>query len=180
MLRIVGLMFFGLLVATSAIAAPAESPLHGTLIYASTSPMAGWTGTNTSVSGTATWDSQSGKVTAEVTVDLAEWKSGSALREKHTLIMFETDHFPKAIFSVTGTAGDAAHTNLTLKGTLDLHGVKRPLEIPGTLKMDKDRIAFSGDFVLHITEWGMKRPSLLGATVDDLVKVHVQAESASK
>jgi polyisoprenoid-binding protein YceI len=168
------------LLAASAQPAPAGQALHGTLVYASTSPMADWTGTNTAVTGSATWDSQSGKVTAEVVVALADWNSGSALREKHTRAMFDVEHFPRASFTLTGIANDAARANVTLKGTLDLHGVKRPLEIPGTLKMDKAHIAFSGDFSLRITEWGMKRPSLLGAQVDDPVKVHIQAEAESK
>jgi polyisoprenoid-binding protein YceI len=180
-MRIVSPAVFGFfLILASAHAASSGEPLHGTIIYSSTSPMADWTGTNTAVTGTAIWDSQSGKVTAEVFVDLANWNSGSALREKHTQAMFEVDRFPKATFLLTESAGDAAHTNVALKGTLDLHGVKRPLDIPGMLKMEKDQISFGGDFILRLTEWGIKRPSLLGAQVDDIVKVHIQAEAASR
>jgi polyisoprenoid-binding protein YceI len=180
-MRILPLTLLSLLLVVGSVpAGAADHSLHGSLIYTSTSPMADFSGTNTSVTGTAAWDGQSGKVSAEVLVDLAGWSSGSALREKHTFAMFEVDRFPKASFSVTGVAGDPARTNVTLKGTLDLHGVKRPLEVPGTLKVDQDRLNFGGDFTLRLTEWGMKRPSLLGAQVDDIVKVHIQAEASSK
>jgi polyisoprenoid-binding protein YceI len=158
----------------------AESPLRGTVIYASTSPMADFSGTNTAVTGTAVWDKASGIVQAEVSIDLTKWSSGSALREKHTLAMFEVDRFPKASFSLTGMAAERAGTSVTLKGALDLHGVKRPLDILGKLNMETNRVDFSGDFTLRLTEWGMKRPSLLGAQVDDLVKVRIQAEALAK
>jgi polyisoprenoid-binding protein YceI len=176
-----GLTLFSLLLLVgSARAGAADSTLRGRLIYSSTSPMADFSGTNASVTGTAAWDGQPGKVSAEVLVDLAQWNSGSALREKHTFAMFEVDRFPKASFSLTAVAGDPARTNVILTGTLDLHGVKRPLEIPGTLKVEKDRLSFGGDFTLRITDWAMKRPSLLGAQVDDIVKVHIQAEASPK
>ena len=158
----------------------AESSLHGTIIYASSSPMADFGGTNTALSGTAVWDKKSGIVQAEVLIDLAKWNSGSALREKHTLAMFEVDRFPKASFSLTGMAAERAGTSVTLKGALDLHGVKRPLDIFGKLNVETNRVDFNGDFTLRLTEWGMKRPSLLGAQVDDLVKVRIQAEAVAK
>jgi polyisoprenoid-binding protein YceI len=180
-LNVPGAILISLLfLAGAALTGAADNPLHGTIIYASTSPMADFSGTNVAVTGTAAWDKSSGTLKAEVLVDLAKWNSGSALREKHTLAMFEVDRFPQAAFSVSGTAAEAAGTNVTLKGTLELHGVKRPLEIPGRLKMETDRVDFSGDFTLRLTEWSMKRPSLLGAQVDDIVKVHIQAEATTK
>jgi polyisoprenoid-binding protein YceI len=176
-----GAILLGLLfLAGAARAGAAEHPLHGTVIYASTSPMADFSGTNAAVTGTAAWDKPAGTIKAEVLIDLAKWSSGSALREKHTLAMFEVDRFPKASFSLAGMASEPARTNVTLKGTLELHGVKQPLDIPGKLNMESDRVNFSGDFTLRLTEWGMKRPSLLGAQVDDVVKVHIQAEAATK
>ncbi len=176
-----GVILLGLLLlAAAARAGAAENTLHGTVIYASTSPMADFSGTNSAVTGTAVWDKASGTVKAEVQIDLAKWSSGSALREKHTLAMFEVDRFPKASVSLSGTAAEPARTNATLKATLDLHGVKQPLDIPGKLNLENNRVDFSGDFTLRLTEWGMKRPSLLGAQVDDIVKVHIQAEASSK
>jgi polyisoprenoid-binding protein YceI len=162
------------------LAAPAGHPLNGKAVYAATSPMADWTGTNSQVSGSATWDGDARTVGATVTIDLAGWNSGSGLRDKHTVAMFETDKFPKATFAGTAATGAAGGTNAMFKGTFELHGVRRELEFPGAVLAGKDEIAFKGDFVLRLTDWGIKPPSLLGATVGNEVKVHIDASAASK
>lgn len=161
-------------------AAPAEYPLRGKATYAATSTMSDWTGANPKVSGTATWDEGAKTLEAKVIINLTGWDSGSALREKHTAAMFETDKFPKATFAGTAASGAGGGTNVTFKGTLELHGVKRPLDVPGALRIEKDAIVFQGDFVLRLTDYGMTRPSLLGVTVGNEVKVHIDATASSK
>jgi polyisoprenoid-binding protein YceI len=159
-------------------AAPAPYPLQGKAVYAATSTMSDWTGTNPKVSGTAIRDEAAKTVEAKVSIDLSGWDSGSALRDKHTATMFETDKFPQATF--TGTAASGASTNVLFKGTLELHGVKRDLDVPGALRMEKEGLAFNGDFVLKLTDFGMKQPSMLGVTVGNEIKVHIDATTSSK
>lgn len=165
-----------LLAVAPARAGDPTNTLSGTIVYEGKSPIADWKGSNPSVSGSITWNANARTVMSEVWVDLAKWDSGNALRDQHTRAMFEVEQFPKAHFRVTGLAGDVTSGDITLKGTLDLHGVEKNVEIPSKIKIVDGKVSFNGSVVLRVTEYGMKRPVLLGARVADEVKVNIQAE----
>ena len=173
--RLLSFLFLGLF-STAAHAAVLSNVLVGSVICDAKSPITDWKGTNPAVSGSVTWTTETKTISADVWVDQAHWDSNNPLRDKHTRTMFEVDKFPKAHFMISSTGVGTENGEVTLKGTLEMHGVKRDIEIPGKLQVAGGKISFQGTVSLKITEYGMKRPSLLGATVADAVKVTVQAQ----
>ena len=157
-----------------------SNTLVGAVICDAKSPITDWKGTNPAVSGSVTWTPETKTISAEVWVDQAQWDSNNPLRDKHTRTMFEVEKFPKAHFMISATGVTTDNGDVALKGTLEMHGVKRELEIPGKLQVAGGKISFQGTVSLKITEYGMKRPSLLGATVADVVKVTVQAQGKTQ
>ena len=157
-----------------------SNTLVGALICDAKSPITDWKGTNPAVSGSVTWTPETKTISAEVWVDQAQWDSNNPLRDKHTRTMFEVERFPKAHFIISSTGVPTDNGDVALQGTLEMHGVKHAIEIPGKLQVGGGKISFQGTVSLKITEYGMKRPSLLGATVADVVKVTVQAQGKTQ
>ena len=161
----------------AALAAPLPYQVSGKVVYQARGPMGAFKGTNTAVSGEVRWDSQAGTLTGKVCVDLSKWDSGEPLRDKHTRGMFEVTKYPEACLKVTGLEGDPKSGEVKLLGNLTIHGVTRPVVIPGKVRFKGDSILFEGYFETKITDWKMRRPSLLGFKVRDLVKVWVYGEA---
>jgi len=164
------------LLATAASAATVTNRLAGQVIYTASSPMGTWHGTNTAINGQLIWDQAAGPVSGALVVDLTKWNSGNRIRDSHTLSLFDVTSFPTAGFQPTGLKGRVDAGPVTVLGVLSLHGVKRPIEIPGTVAVEQGRPVFQGDLVLRLTDWQLNRPSMLGAAVADEVKVHVYGE----
>jgi polyisoprenoid-binding protein YceI len=163
-----------LAVAQWARAEPVTYALSGQVSYEGSSPMGIWHGTNSTMSGNLVWDKQTGSATGTVCVTVGSWITGNSVRDGHSKTMFEADRFPKACFTFMRIE------NKKLTGTLDLHGVKLPLEIPGKLREDRGRLQFSADMVMKLNDWKLVRPSLLGAEVANEVEVHIHGEGTAK
>ncbi len=163
-----------------ALALAADYQVKGKVVYQARGPMGTFQGTNEAVRGNLRWDPQKGTLEGEVCVDLSAWDSGEPLRDKHTRSMFELEKYPKACLVLTGIEGDPAKGPVKLLGELTLHGVTQAVAIPGTARIEGERILFEGGFETKITDWKMKRPSLMGFKVRDRVEVQVYGEAVPK
>jgi polyisoprenoid-binding protein YceI len=86
---------------------------------------------------------------------------------------FDVAKYPKATFTSTeltpapaGTAGGATHM---LKGTLDMHGVKKDVSIPVVAQVTPEGVRTTSEFTINRHDWGI---SYKGAA-DDLIKDNV-------
>ena len=166
-----------LIVLLSPVLAAKGYDVGGRIVYEAKGPIGAFKGENTAVSGALTWDPEQQTASGRVCVDLTAWDSGEPLRDKHTRTMFETDVDPEACFELEGVRPGAAPDEIVLVGRLSMHGVTLPLEIPGKLVQKANgRLYFAGYFETRITDWGMKRPSMMGFKVRDRVKVWVYGE----
>ena len=170
---IVGILAFALALA-------ADYRVEGKVVYQARGPMGAFQGTNEAVAGTLRWDPGQGVIEGKVCVDLSAWDSGEPLRDKHTRSMFEVEKHPQACLVLTGLEGDPKKGPVQLLGKLTLHGVTRPVAIPGTARLEGEAILFEGAFETKITDWEMKRPSLMGFKVRDLVRVQVYGKAVPK
>lgn len=136
----------------------------------------GWT---KSVRGTIEYEKGrlADTVKASCTVDARTLDTGDAdrdkeMHEKH----LETEKFPEMKFEVTGItlAGTDA---MTMKGTLEIHGVRKDVEIPCTLKVRRDGFIYvKGELKSKMTDFGVTPPSKGGLiNVDDEIRVWFEA-----
>lgn len=156
-------------------AAPTSYSVSGKIIYEAKGPTGRFKGSNDSVSGSFNIDGA--KLSGKICVDLSKWASGEPLRDTHTRGMFEVDKYPQACMDLSGVEGNIASGSATLLGSLNIHGKDKVLKVPVTIKMNGNKMLVEGQFDTKVTEWGMKRPSLLGITVDDAVKVAFSVEA---
>ncbi|MCE9581382.1 MAG: YceI family protein [Planctomycetes bacterium] len=136
----------------------------------------GWT---KSVTGTIEFERGHLATTAKasVTVDARTLDTGDADRDKEMHeAHLETGKFPDMKFevvSVTLGEGEA----MTMKGTIEIHGVKKELEIPCTLQQRRDRkIHVKGEVRSKMSDFGIKPPSKAGfINVDDEIRIWFEA-----
>ena len=83
---------------------------------------------------------------------------------------FDVAKYPKATFTSTSIAaapaGSPNGTTHILKGTLDLHGTKKDVEIPVIATQTADGVNAKSEFTINRHDWGI---SYRGAA-DDLIK----------
>ncbi len=97
---------------------------------------------------------------------IKSFKFQKALMEEHFNENYmESNTFPKAIFkgSITNLSKvnfykDGAYP-VNVKGDLIIHGVKKNIEIPGTIKVTQGKIRANANFNIKLKEYNIKVPS---------------------
>ena len=153
-----------------------------TVGFRSKAPLESFEGSTHDVNGSITLDPAfpGSGFTIEVRVGLASIDTGIALRNRHMRENhLHTDRFPLATFrgdSVAG-AGDAlledhAPHDITVVGELEVHGVKRPVSVVLTLRLDPDGVLhISCEFPVSLSEYDIPRPRFLFAKLGEVQQV---------
>ncbi len=64
---------------------------------------------------------------------------------------------------------------VTVKGNLDLHGVAKEIEVPGTLTVKGNTIILNANFKIKVTDYKIKVPSMYVQNIAEEVDVKVNA-----
>lgn len=114
-------------------------------------------------------------------IDLKTLDTGMSLRNSHMKEKYlQIDKFPKAILSIEnqklaeGWSFDKPEVKgKKMAGQLEIHGVKKPIEILYSLNNDKK---IQAEFDIKISDFNIEIPSFMGVTVADKVTVKVESE----
>jgi polyisoprenoid-binding protein YceI len=169
------------------------------VLFISQAPLEKITGKATKTRGEVTVDDLSdlmrAKIAASFEVDLATIGTGLPLRDQHMRDMYlEVKKYPKAVFTfekvervqvVTKDAQGNAQartvkgltpgvpTTVALSGTFEVHGVKKPVRIPGLLVTylpesaetrklrPGDLLRIEGGFTIKLADYAIKRPQFV-------------------
>jgi polyisoprenoid-binding protein YceI len=120
-----------------------------------------------------------GRVRAMVRVPVASFDSGERNRDADMREAVEASRFPFVVFKGTtkldgnaATAGTSAAA--TMPGEIELHGVKRPVEVSLTIELSPDGSARArGSFEVSLEAHGVDRPSLLFVKIEDTCRIDV-------
>ena len=90
---------------------------------------------------------------------------------------FDVAKFPKATFtsSEIKSGGEKGATH-TVTGTLDLHGVKKVLTFPATIKVEPEAVSVASEFAANRQDFGLVYPG----KADDLIRDEVLLKLAVK
>jgi polyisoprenoid-binding protein YceI len=128
--------------------------------------------------------SDTGKASGEIIVAATSGDSGNTSRDArmHKEII-ESAKYPEAIFRPAifdGTLKSSGASDITLRGTLLLHGSEHPLSIPVHAEFTNDSWKGTGKFTVPYTQWGMKDASNFLLKVKPQVFVEVQLAGSLK
>jgi len=140
---------------------------------------------HTEVFGDSTIDPMAKKATSHLSMDaspstlkgsievsIGDLFSDNKKRDEHMQEALESASFPKAIFDikeVVSKGGDA----YALKGTMNLHGVSKPMSFDGTISEEGNKVRIKATSGLKMTEYGIKPIKLMFLTVRDQVDLNV-------
>lgn len=134
------------------------------------------TGTNKSV--LSAMDASTGDMQFSVLIKGFEFWS-ALLMEHFNENYMESEKYPKSTFK--GKIMDMDKVNIskdgtypvTVKGTLEIHGVKREVETKGTLKVKGETIAASSEFIVVMDDYKIAIPSVVKDKLSKTAKIKI-------
>jgi polyisoprenoid-binding protein YceI len=186
MLRLKNTWFLAALL-FGAVALPlAAEPLTFTLDPASSTLEIGFGATLHSVAGSLrvkegriTFDPATGQAGGRIVIDATSATTGVGRRDKkmHEKIL-ESPKFPEMVFTVeriSGSLNRVGRSDIELHGTLDMHGVQRPMDLVVIARAAGDKISAVGRVSIPYRDWGIADPSFFILRVEKQVRVVVKA-----
>ncbi len=118
---------------------------------------------------------QPGAVNGSLSVDLRTLKTGIGLRDRHLkdtyLEVPKGPEFEKA--TIEDIQIDKLDGKGTFKGTLVLHGERRPVSGSATLERRDGGYTVQAEFPVRVSEYNITKPTYLGVGVQDEVRIKV-------
>lgn len=116
-------------------------------------------------------DQDTSRFRIRVEAPVQSFHSGNGLRDSHAMRALRADRFPTVVFaSDFARPLDGRLGPYRVKGKLVFNGVARPLELQVTPEL-RERIRVSGTFPFRLTDFEVKRPSLMGLPVEDGARI---------
>jgi polyisoprenoid-binding protein YceI len=131
-------------------------------------------------SGRIAFDPATGAASGEIAIDLESARTGNKSRDQkmHEEVL-ETRKHPLAVFraeKIRGTVPASGKGDVTLDGTLSLHGSDHKLSLPAKIEVQGGRVKADTQFQIPYVEWGLEDPSIVMLRVAKVVTVKVRAE----
>jgi len=80
---------------------------------------------------------------------------------------FDVEKFPKATFTSTKIVRDASAADAyTITGDFDLHGIKKAVTFPATIKVNPDEVTVNSEFTINRKDFGI----MYSGKADDLIR----------
>ena len=161
--------------------------------FVSKATMETFDGHTDQVTGTVEFDpaALADSARVHVEVDLASLDTGIELRNRHMRQNhLETDTYPKAVFDggrilepSDGSMTAGAEVSFALAGSLTVHGVTRPAEVPVRVSRDtvdgKDVLHITTSFPLSLADYGIDRPRFLVLKLSDRQEIRLDLTAVS-
>ncbi len=106
-------------------------------------------------------------------VDVLSFDSGNSNRDSHAGEVVDAISYPMVAF--TSTRVIAHGDSIAVAGTLNFHGVTKPVTAEGTAVWSGRELSVQGGFNISLTEFQIDRPSLLMVPVQDTLRFTVHA-----
>lgn len=107
-----------------------------------------------------------------IEVSIADFISDNKKRDAAMYETMESDTFPKASFDVKEVVSKGGES-YTLKGTMNLHGVSKPMSFEGSVTEEGGKVRIKAKSMMKMSDFGIKPPKMVFLTVRDQVDLNV-------
>jgi YceI-like domain len=128
---------------------------------------------------TSIFDTATGQIEFAVLIKGFEFKRG-LMQEHFNENYMESEKLPKSTFkgkfvdvSKISFSKDGSYST-TVKGTLEIHGVKKEVEVPGTIKVANGVISSTADFTVLVADYDIKIPGAVKDKISPTVNIHIE------
>jgi polyisoprenoid-binding protein YceI len=113
-------------------------------------------------------------------IPISEFQFEKSLMQEHFNEKYmESDKYPKSTFQgkVNGfSTGNSGIQEVKAVGKLNIHGVTREIEIPGTIEKKNDKLLMKAKFPVKLADHKIEIPQLLWQNIAEQVEVTVEFE----
>lgn len=149
------------------------------ITYHMTHPMHDWDGVSKEVSCVLVYNDDTKQIDqVAVAVPLASFDSGNSNRDSHSLEILDGLKFPKVTFASSKITQNG--NGLLIDGTLNFHGVAKPISFKATRTDEGNKMIINGGFDVLLSAHNVEQPSLMGIKTDDKFKLNFKVIFALK
>ena len=123
------------------------------------------------------FDSDNGEIVFLILIKEFQFRK-SLMQEHFNEKYLESDKYPKSTFNgkVTGYKKGASNDQVWAEGTLDIHGVKKKIKVPGALNFLGEKVILECKFMVKLEDYNVEIPSLMFQNIAEEVEVTLNFE----
>lgn len=107
-----------------------------------------------------------------IEISMSDLYSDNKKRDEHMHETVESSLFPKAVFEVKEVVAKSGD-NYTLKGTMSLHGVIKPMSFDGSIVEEGNKVRIKATGGMKMSDFGIIPPSMMFMKVRDQIDLNV-------
>ena len=106
-----------------------------------------------------------------VIAKVADFKSGNSSLDSNSFRVLDALKIPNIIFRST----DIVETLdiISVYGTISFHGIEKDINVTLNKSNDNDIVSLNGKFIIKLSDFNVKRPSLLLQKINDEIEVQI-------
>lgn len=133
-------------------------------------PAHNWTGVSKEIKGSFIFDKDNPTASnVDLFVPVFSFDSKNSNRDSNMLDVIEDYFYPTVSF--TSSEIIKQENQYYIKGFLFFHGIKKEITIPVNFTLDDKKIKVDADFSISLTDYKIKRPSLLTIKMKDDITI---------
>ena len=129
------------------------------------------------------WDAQNDEISGLLNIEngtidnvgviakVKDFNSGNSSLDSNAMRVVEALKYPNVIFR--SSLIEQNNDRVYLEGVLEFHGIKQNLKVEGKIESLEDQIKINMDFIIKLSDFEIKRPSLLLRKVEDEILVEI-------
>ena len=129
------------------------------------------------------WDAQNDEISGLLNIEngtidnvgviakVKDFNSGNSSLDSNAMRVVEALKYPNVIFR--SSLIEQNDDRVYLEGILEFHGIKQNLKVEGKIESLEDQIKINMDFIIKLSDFEIKRPSLLLRKVEDEILVEI-------
>lgn len=139
-----------------------------TISYSGKHFLHSWDAVNENISGLIEVnDNQVSKI--GVVAKVTDFKSGNSSLDSNSYRVLDALRIPNIIF--TSSEIDDFSDNIKISGIISFHGVEKKISVSLKKISENDIISFTGEFLINLSDYNVKRPSLLLQKINDQIEI---------
>lgn len=139
-----------------------------TISYSGKHFLHSWDAVNENISGLIEVnDNQVSKI--GIVAKVTDFKSGNSSLDSNSYRVLDALRIPNIIF--TSSEIDDFSDNIKISGIISFHGVEKKISVSLKKISENDIISFTGEFLINLSDYNVKRPSLLLQKINDQIEI---------
>jgi polyisoprenoid-binding protein YceI len=136
------------------------------IIYSMKHPLHEWKGESRDVTSIILTDEARNNIyQVAVSAKISSFDSKNANRDSHMMEVTEAIKFPNVTY--VSNSVNIEGNDFTSSGNITFHGISQPLAIKGKILKEGNKLTFTGNFNLKISQFKVDPPSLMGIKTED-------------